>query len=103
VAGNQFVALGVDIYNQTTAEIEIKSGDFRLVIDGRAYNTDVWATGSASLVQGLPVMSPEAVTLLPGGSLSGTTSFMVPARYQSLRPDWRVKVPRGVRVVRVDP
>lgn len=103
VAGNQFVALGVDVWNQSNATIEVKSGDFRLVVDGRSYPTDVWVTGSASIVQGLPVMSPEAVELLPGGSISGTTSYMIPARYQRLLPEWRLKVPQGVRVVRIDP
>ncbi len=103
VAGNQFVALGVDVWNQSNARIEVKSGDFRLVVDGRSYPTDVWSTGSASIVEGLPVMSPEAVELLPGGSLSGTTSYMIPARYQRLLPEWRVQVPPGVKVVRIDP
>lgn len=103
VAGNQFVALGVDVWNQSNAPIEVKSGDFRLVVDGRSYPTDVWATGSASIVQGLPVMSPEAVELLSGGSLSGTTSYMIPAQYQRLLPEWRLKVPKGVKVVRIDP
>jgi hypothetical protein len=101
MAGYRFVALGVTIYNGSDAPVVVDGNAFALTVDGRTYSSEIWSTGAASFIHGMPYLA-EA-TLQPGASMSGCTGFMVPMQSTSALPDWRPTVPATIRVVRMDP
>jgi hypothetical protein len=75
MAGYRFVSLGVTIYNGSTSAVSVDGNALTLTVDGRTYSSEVWATGAASFVHGMPYLT-EAI-LQPGASMSGCTGFMI--------------------------
>jgi hypothetical protein len=98
--GYQFVALGVTVYNQSSENVPVDNNAFWLNVDGRIYHSDQFSTADA-VINGLPFLT--AMTLAPGGTVGGQTAFMIPATYGRIAANWNLSLPKGVKVVRVDP
>ena len=100
MAGFQFVALGVTIYNQSTENVAVDNNAFSLNVDGKIYRSDQFSTADA-VISGFPFLAPT--TLAPGGTVAGQTAFMIPRVFSRVSADWQINVPKTVKVVRVDP
>ena len=101
--GQIFVSLGVTVYNQSTANVDISNehDEFTVNVDGKICKASLWSSGASALIRGIPVLTP--ITLAPGGNTAGQMSYIIPGRFNKLTVDWQPKVPKGVQVVRIDP
>ena len=100
--GQQFVALGVTIVNNSTAPVGIDPNDFSLWVDGAVYPTHTFATAQG-VMSGVPLLNWQ--TLGPGARTAGGTSFVIPDRFRRVVAFWQPKQapPPSVKIVRVDP
>lgn len=101
--GSIFVSLGVTVYNQSTANVEVSNehDEFLVNVDNVLYKASLWSSGASALIRGIPVLSPA--TLAPNGSVAGQMSYVIPGQFKQISIQWQPKVPKGVQVVRIDP
>lgn len=101
--GQIFVSLGVTVYNQSTANVEVtnEKDEFTINADNVIYKASLWSTGASALIRGIPVLTPA--TLAPGGNVAGQMSYLIPGQFKQITVNWQPKVPKGVQVVRIDP
>ena len=101
--GQIFVSLGVTVYNQSTANVEVSNekDEFTINVDNVIYKASLWSTGASALIRGIPVLAPA--TLAPNGNIAGQMSYLIPGQFKQITINWQTKVPKGVQVVRIDP
>ncbi|MCE5237964.1 hypothetical protein LLH23_05680 [bacterium] len=98
--GYQFVAMGIQIWNDCTENVPVDNNAFTLNVDNRIYRSDQFSTADA-VINGLPFLT--ATTLAPGGRVQGQTAYMIPRVYSRISADWQLQMPATVKVRRVDP
>lgn len=101
--GQIFVSLGVTVYNQSTANVDVSNekDEFTINVDNVIYKASLWSTGASALIRGIPVLVPA--TLAPNGNVAGQMSYLIPGQFKQITINWQSKVPKGVQVVRIDP
>lgn len=101
--GQIFVSLGVTVYNQSTANVEVtnEKDEFTINADNVIYKASLWSTGASALIRGIPVLTPA--TLAPNGNVAGQMTYLIPGQFKQISINWQPKVPKTVQVVRIDP
>lgn len=98
--GYVFVAMGLQIWNESTENVPVDNNAFTLNVDNRIYRSDQFSTADA-VINGLPFLA--STTLAPGGRVQGQTAYMIPRVYTRVGADWQLNLPPTIKVRRVDP